>query len=409
MNIVINVKQLGKAYPIYSSSWSRLLEWILPWREPRHKLHWILRDLNFSVSAGEVLGIIGVNGAGKSTLLKMVSGIARPTVGSVTISGSVAALLELGIGFHTEFTGRQNVYLAAQLLGLSSSEIDLLMPKILEFAEIGEYIDQPVRVYSSGMQMRLAFSVATAKRPDVLIVDEALSVGDTYFQHKSFSRIRQFQAEGTALLIVSHDKSVIQSICNKAILLNGGTVVADGDPEYVMNCYSAMISGIEASKIATKSISDGRVQTISGNGDAVISKVELRDDSGLTVDVLRVGQAVVLYVEIIAKKFIPRLVFGYGIKDRIGMVVFGTNTALKKKELKDVLPGDKYCIKVEFPANLGIGSYSIQLGLHGSDTHIESNYEWRDLALVFNVINSEHDGFEGCAWIDPKISISKEL
>ena len=162
-----------------------LAEWLLPGDRPRHTLKWVLRDVSFTVAPGEAVGIIGLNGAGKSTLLKMITGTTQPTEGSVFMSGRVAALLELGMGFHPDFTGRQNAYMAGQLLGYSVEDIARLMPEIEAFAEIGDYIDQPVRVYSSGMQMRLAFSVATAIRPDTLIVDEALSVGDTYFQHKS--------------------------------------------------------------------------------------------------------------------------------------------------------------------------------------------------------------------------------
>src|SRR5579862_3817599 len=218
----IRVSQLGKAYKYYPTRWSRLAEWLVPFGPPRHELKWVLRDINFHVSPGESVGIIGINGAGKSTLLKLIAGTAIATKGSVAMTGRVAALLELGMGFHPDFTGRQNAFMAGQLLGLGTQELLALMPEIEAFAEIGDYVDQPVRVYSSGMQMRLAFSVATAKRPDILIVDEALSVGDAYFQHKSFDRIREFKQQGTTLLMVSHDKTAIQSICDRAILLDAG-------------------------------------------------------------------------------------------------------------------------------------------------------------------------------------------
>jgi lipopolysaccharide transport system ATP-binding protein len=208
----ISVKGLGKAYKQYNNRWLRLLDWLSPGSKQWHRLNWVLQDLEFEVQAGEALGIIGVNGAGKSTLLKIITGTTQATTGQVQLQGRVAALLELGMGFHPDFTGRQNAMMAAQLQGLSAQEIQQLMPSIEAFAEIGPSIDAPVRIYSSGMQMRLAFSVATAIRPDVLIVDEALSVGDAYFQHKSFERIREFQKSGTTLLLVSHDKAAIQSI-----------------------------------------------------------------------------------------------------------------------------------------------------------------------------------------------------
>ncbi|MDD5115021.1 MAG: ABC transporter ATP-binding protein, partial [Methylobacter sp.] len=224
----ISITNLGKAYKQYPTRWSRLVEWFVPFSKPQHQLKWVLQDINFTVNPGEAVGIIGINGAGKSTLLKMIVGTTQPTTGSINITGRVAALLELGMGFHPDFTGRQNTYLAGQLLGMSVEEITNLMPEIEDFAEIGDYMDQPVRVYSSGMQMRVAFSIATARRPDVLIVDEALSVGDAYFQHKSFDRIREFRKQGTTLLIVSHDKSAIQSICDRAILLNAGKLAMQG-------------------------------------------------------------------------------------------------------------------------------------------------------------------------------------
>src|SRR5690606_6737354 len=183
----------GKAYKEYPNRWARLAEWLVPFSKPRHRLKWVLQDVSFSVEPGQALGIVGINGAGKSTLLKMITGTTQPSSGQIHIQGRVAALLELGMGFHPDFSGRQNVFMAGQLLGLSMEELQALMPEIEAFAEIGPYMDQPVRTYSSGMQMRLAFSVATARRPDVLIVDEALSVGDAYFQHKSFNRIREFR------------------------------------------------------------------------------------------------------------------------------------------------------------------------------------------------------------------------
>ncbi|HEN3619177.1 TPA: ABC transporter ATP-binding protein, partial [Yersinia enterocolitica] len=225
----VSVKNLGKAYKQYPTKLGRLKEWIFP--KKYHTLNWVLRFVDFNINPGESVGIIGINGAGKSTLLKLITGTAAPTEGNVTIRGRVAALLELGMGFHPDFTGRQNVFMSGQLLGLSVPEIEKLMPEIIKFSEIGDYIDQAVRVYSSGMQVRLAFSVATAVRPDVLIIDEALSVGDAYFQHKSFERIKEFKRQGTTLLIVSHDKQAIQNICDKVILIAKGQKIMEGEPE----------------------------------------------------------------------------------------------------------------------------------------------------------------------------------
>ncbi|MGU3775973.1 ABC transporter ATP-binding protein [Burkholderia metallica] len=395
----ITVTNLGKAYKQYPTRWSRLVEWMDPRRKQHHKLHWVLRDLNFSVRAGEAIGIIGINGAGKSTLLKMIVGTTQPTVGSVTMTGRVAALLELGMGFHPDFTGRQNVMMAGQLLGYSVDELTAMMPEIEAFAEIGEYIDQPVRVYSSGMQMRLAFSVATARRPDVLIVDEALSVGDAYFQHKSFDRIREFGRQGTTLLIVAHDKAAIQAICDRAILLNAGRLEMEGPPEAVMDYYNAMLADRENSEVRQEKLDSGAVQTISGTGEALIDEVTLLDQSGQPVEIIGVAQPVALRVKVKCVKAIPELVVGYMIKDRLGQTVFGTNTYHLKQVLVDLVEGQTVELHFEFLANIGVGSYSVAVALHTGDAHLANNYQWRDHALVFNVVNIKMDDFVGVAWL----------
>jgi lipopolysaccharide transport system ATP-binding protein len=401
----ITVSNLGKAYKQYPNRFSRLVEWIMPGGAQRYQLKWVLQDINFNVKPGEAVGIIGNNGAGKSTLLKLITGTTLPTQGKVNIQGRVAAMLELGMGFHPDFTGRENVYMAAQLIGIDSEGIKRLMPDIEAFSEIGEYIDQPVRVYSSGMQMRLAFSVATAIRPDVLIVDEALSVGDAYFQHKSFDRIRAFRAQGTTLLIVSHDKQAIQSICDRAILLVKGQILMEGHPESVMDYYNAMLADHQEQKIRQNTMEDGKVQTISGTGEAAITKVKLCNLQGEKLDVVNVGDTVCVHVAVTVNQPLAELVLGYMIKDRLGQPIFGTNTFHYHQTLKDVAKGQKIDFKFQFDANIGPGHYSVALALHSRDTHIEKNYEWRDLALVFNVINLDKPEFVGVAWLAPQISV----
>lgn len=397
----IRVINLGKAYKQYPTRWSRLAEWVLPFAGIRHKLQWVLQNINFRVVSGEAVGIIGINGAGKSTLLKMITGTTQSTTGSVEISGRVAALLELGMGFHPDFSGRQNCFMAGQLLGLSVEEIAELMPEIEAFAEIGAYIDQPVRVYSSGMQMRLAFSVATAKRPDVLIVDEALSVGDAYFQHKSFDRIREFRKSGTTLLIVSHDKSAIQSICDRAILLESGRIAREGDPEEVLNFYNALLSDRENITIRQEVKDDGKTQIVSGSGEAGITDIALLDENGGYVEVVNVGQTMTLRITVDIHDDLPELVLGYMIKDRVGQQIYGTNTHHLKRKLENLTKGERIEYTFIFPANLGIGSYSISVALHTGDTHIVKNFEWRDLALVFHVVNVNRDTFVGLTWLPP--------
>ena len=404
----ITVSQLGKAYRQYPSQWARLAEWLLPASaRPRHQVYQVLQDISFQVQPGETVGVVGINGAGKSTLLKVLTGTTRPTTGQVNVSGRVAALLELGLGFHPEFTGRQNVYMAGQLLGLQAHDIDRLMPAIQAFAEIGPYIDQPVRVYSSGMQMRLAFSVATAHRPDVLIIDEALSVGDAYFQHKSFERIRSFRQQGTTILLVSHDKGTIQSICDRAILLNAGRISKQGPPDEVMDYYNAMLAERETSNIEQTRTADGRVQTRSGTGEVTLTDIQLLDESQQPLQVLEVGQPVVLHIQVRVNQPIQTLVFGYLIKDRLGQSVYGTNTQHLGQPQANLQSGELITCHFAFNANIGPGSYSISVAHVGTADHLTSNYEWRDLALVFTVVNLQHPHFEGSSWLPPSLDITR--
>lgn len=404
----ITVSHLGKAYKQYSSRWSRLVEWLDPRNKPRHHLKWILQDINFTIKPGEATGIIGINGAGKSTLLKMITGTTQPTTGSVHITGRVAALLELGMGFHPDFTGRQNVYMAGQLMGYSLEDITALMPHIEAFAEIGDYIDQPVRVYSSGMQMRLAFSVATAHRPDVLIVDEALSVGDAYFQHRSFARIRAYRKQGTTLLIVSHDKQAIQSICDRAILLNGGKLTMEGEPEAVMDYYNALLADHQNESIQQTRDESGRIKTSSGTGEAIVEEVHLLNDQNEALEVINVGQPVCLRIVVRMVEDVSELVVGYMIKDRLGQPVFGTNTHHLASKLESLPKGQRVSVKFSFNANIGEGHYSLSIALHTGDTHLYKNFEWRDFALVFNVVNMGKARFVGVAWIPPSLEFQND-
>ena len=399
------VSHVGKAYKRYAGKWARMLEWLTG--KTRHDKNWVLRDIHFTVNPGEAVGIVGVNGAGKSTLLKIITGTTQPSSGSVHTEGRVAALLELGMGFHPDFTGRQNVFMAGQLLGLHSDEIAACLPAIEAFAEIGDYIDRPVRTYSSGMQMRLAFSVATAVRPAVLIVDEALSVGDAYFQHKSFSKIREFREQGTTLLIVSHDRSAIQSLCDRAILLERGFVIKDGPPEEVMDFYNALIAERENATVEVKRLDDGRAQTTSGTGEARVASIELRNEQGETVEYVNVGEPVRLEVKIRLHADLPELVFGYMIKDRLGQSVFGTNTHHLKVKMAQLKKDELLTLVFSFPANIGLGSYSVSTALHVADTHLATNYEWRDQALMFNVVNVNRDQFVGVNWIPPLVEYQR--
>jgi len=387
--IAVRTRQLGKAYKRYRRKAGRLLEWI--GAGPQHELTWVLRDVTFDIERGESVGIVGANGAGKSTLLKIIAQTVRPTTGAFELEGRVAALLELGIGFHPDFTGRQNVLMSGNLLGIQTSELERLMGAIEAFAEIGDYIDRPVRTYSSGMQVRLAFSVATAVRPDILIVDEALSVGDAYFQHKSFDRIRQFRDQGTTLLFVSHSPGAVKTLCDRAILLEHGCVLRDDAPDATLEYYNAIIAAHRAEHAIRETETEtGRKATRSGTSDATISEVELLKE-GRSVRAVHSGDSVTVRISLSTQSALPDLTVGILIRDRLGNDVFGTNTFHLGMNRTAVTAGERLAIEFDFPSlDLGAGTYSLTAALHSHEVHISSNYDWWDRAVVFQVIQKSH-------------------
>lgn len=402
---LLDVENLGKVYRSYAAEWRRVLHWLgLPMSSVSE--YWALRHVSFRIERGEAVGIVGQNGAGKSTLLKLVTGTARANEGRIGTMGRVSAILELGMGFNPDLTGRENCRHAAGLMGHAEADIVRMLPEIEAFAEIGDYFDQPVRTYSSGMQMRVAFGVATAVRPDILIVDEALAVGDTYFQHKSFARIREFREQGTTLLIVSHDRSAVQQLCDRAILLDQGRLIKDGGVEEVMDYYNALIAERENQTVTVTRLEDGRVQTVSGTGEASVERVGLHDARGEPVEFVNVGQAVELRIRARVHQSVPRLVLGYIIRDRLGQAIYGTNTHYTRQALESVPTGAVIDYVIRFPMNIGAGTYSISTALVSTETHLENNYEWRDLALLFTVANLDKPFFVGTAWVQPSIELT---
>lgn len=362
----INVSNLGKAYKQYPARLSRLIEWFMPFSKARHQLKWVLQDINFIVNPGEAVGIIGINGAGKSTLLKMITGTTQPTTGSVHITGRVAALLELGMGFHPDFTGRQNAYMAGQLLGMSVEEITRLMPEIEAFAEIGDYIDQPVRVYSSGMQVRLAFSLATANRPDILIVDEALAVGDISFQQKCFERIQKYKKSGTSLLFVSHDLNIIYRLCNKAVLINQGFVAAYGDVRYVASKYEAILKGADSSS-TQELLSNESKELIDSDylvNSHFFTSIVISSVSSGSADVLLEGEIAQIKVGLRNLENYDDPHVGFQIRDKMGVIVFETNTYCMGCKVLDYVNEDGVAeLHFIFTVNLARGVYTISFDI----------------------------------------------
>jgi lipopolysaccharide transport system ATP-binding protein len=372
----IHVRDLGKAFKTYPKRWDRLLEWCLPVRRARHQLTWVLADINFFIRPGEAVGLIGVNGAGKSTLLKLITGTSQPTTGAIGLEGRVAALLELGMGFQPDLTGRQNAVLSAQLMGLAAQQIDALMPSILEFAEIGDYIDRPLRVYSSGMQMRLAFAVATCVRPDILIVDEALAVGDVFFQQKCFDRITDFTRAGTTLLFVSHSSSTVLSICTRCILLRGGRVAFDGDPADALDLYQADLLGRIDRGDAPMHVTHGKPSVAPAGQEALAGKtgsittpsgdcvgVQLLDADGQPRSSVVADQRVVLQIDYRLHEALRDPHVGFKIRNRFGAVLFETNSYCMGRRLGARPAGSLLTVQFSFPMVLVPDEYTITVGL----------------------------------------------
>jgi lipopolysaccharide transport system ATP-binding protein len=406
----LKVNGLGKAYRTFGTEWARVLSWFgVPVSAAAE--HWVLRHVSFEVRPGEAVAIIGHNGAGKSTLLKLITGTLRPSEGTVAVNGRVSAILELGMGFNPEFTARQNVRHSAGLMGFSAAQIDQMMPEVEEFAEIGEYFDQPMRTYSSGMQMRVAFAIATASRPDLLIVDEALSVGDSYFQHKSFDRIRRFAKQGTTLLFVTHSMADVRALCNRGILLSAGAVLKDGLPDEVADYYNALVAAKENRTLSLEQRRErsGWLMTKSGTGEATVIAMELTDAvSGEEIKLAQVGQRLQLRTHVKVQENVPALVLGYMLRDRTGHVVWGSNTWHTKQRLTDLKAGQKITFNLSFTCSLGPGAYSFSPALVSTDTHIVNNYEWTDNAFVFDVMNADYPVFIGSNHLDAQFEIHRE-
>jgi lipopolysaccharide transport system ATP-binding protein len=403
----LRVQNLGKSYRQWGSEFLRIASWFISSIAPIEE-RWVLKRVSFNIGPGEAVGIIGQNGAGKSTLLKLITGTTKPTQGSVELIGRVSAILELGMGFSPDLTGRQNAYHSASLMGYSQVDIERNMPEIEEFAEVGDYFDQPVRVYSSGMQMRVAFSVATAFKPDLLIVDEALSVGDSYFQHKSFDRIRQFRDEGVSIMLVTHSMGDVRALCNRVILLDKGVVLRDGKPDEVVDFYNALIAAKENTNLTVEQRREkgGWLFTKSGTGEARIQSIKLLDaKTGSDLKVAQVGQFLELLMEVLIYENIPKLVLGVKISDKQGHIIWGTNTWHTHQVENSLIKGETLNYKFKFNCNLGPGSYSISVALCSSDTHLINNYEWSENLLVFDVINANKNIFIGSQWMDVDILV----
>lgn len=377
---VIVAEGVGKYFRYYRSNFDRAVEWMTFDRSRRHEGHWALRDISFQIARGESVGIIGHNGAGKSTLLKLLTGTTQPTVGRVAVDGRVAALLELGMGFHPDFTGRQNVETGGRLLGLSEREIRSHLDWIVSFADLEPYIDRPLRTYSSGMQMRLAFALATALRPEVLIIDEALAVGDIRFQQRCFERIDAFRTAGTTLLFVSHDLGAVYRLCHRVLVLEHGRLLFDGPPKNGIELYySSMLritTGAQAAPVATHGEDAERelppIETSPElfpmrPSDLVTPACQLLhtrwyDEHGTPVHLLVHKTTVSLAVTIRLAEMFEDPHVGFKIHDRTGLVIFETNTYCMRQRIGRVQAGIIRSV-FTFRCRLVWGEYTLTIGV----------------------------------------------
>ncbi|WP_025031008.1 ABC transporter ATP-binding protein [Nitratireductor aquibiodomus] len=406
---VLTLDDVSKHYAAYPSNLIRFANWFGAGLQPAEVFK-AVSNVSFSLRNGEAIALIGQNGAGKSTLLKMITGTVRPSSGRIAVQGRIGAILELGLGFNPEFTGRQNVYQAGGLMGFPREELTRLMPSIEDFAELGDFFDQPLRVYSSGMQARLAFSLATAVRPDVLIIDEVLSVGDSYFQHKSFDRMRRFRDEGAAIVLVTHGLGDVRALCDRVLLLDKGRVVKDGAPDEVVDYYNAMIAEKDNARLQVEQSrgENGWQYTRSGTYEVTMTNLQLLDaQTKQPVATARIGQSLVLRLTAQANTGIPNLVLGCMLRDRTGHVIWGTNTWHTRQAVQNVGPGESVHFNLHFPCHLGPGSYSLTPALTSSDTHLDNNYEWQDNAVVFEVVNPDRPVFIGSSWLDTKFEVKR--
>lgn len=422
--VAIRVRGASKCYQIYEHPQDRLKQALFRGRRRYYREFWALRGLDFEVHRGETVGIIGRNGSGKSTLLQLICGTLTPTAGEVQVNGRVAALLELGAGFNPEFSGRENVYMNAALLGLSRAEIDARIAAILAFADIGDFIDQPVKTYSSGMYVRLAFAVIAHVDADILIIDEALAVGDAFFTQKCMRFLRQFRKTGT-LLFVSHDSGAVVNLCDRALWLQQGELVAIGAAKAVTEQYLASLfeeadgevtakEPVAAAPRVVAKVEDWRDQRLGlvnasplrndlqvfrfdpdasqsfGQGLARILDVRLTDADGVALNWVVGGEVVCLQVDVRALGPLDSPIVGFYVKDRLGQTLFGDNTYLSYADRpRSLLAGDsvRACFRFPMPL-LPVGDYSIAVAVANGTQAEHVQHHWIHDALLFKSLSS---------------------
>lgn len=381
----IRVKKVSKMYKLYNRNRDRILDAFGMSKKSKYREHYALQDLSFDIKTGECVGIIGTNGAGKSTILKIITGVLNPSDGEVEINGRISALLELGAGFNMEYTGIENIYLNGTMIGFSKEEIDEKLDSILDFADIGDFVYQPVKTYSSGMFVRLAFAVAINIDPEILIVDEALSVGDVFFQAKCYHKFEEFKKLGKTILFVSHDLGSVSKYCDRVVLLNHGKKEAEGNPKEMIGLYKRLLvnrlnTGDEPSTLLENKEKTGVVSATKvwkdfykinpdldeyGNGMAHIIDFAVRDEEGIITDSVEKGATFSITSKVKFEERIQNPIFTFSFKNIQGTTLTGTNTMYEKKEIDEVNPGEVYTCTFTQDMNLQGGEYLLSISCTG--------------------------------------------
>ena len=425
----IRVENVSKMYKLYDKPSDRLKEALGFTKKVRYKEYYALKDLSFDVKRGETVGIIGTNGAGKSTILKIITGVLSQTDGEVEINGRISALLELGAGFNQEYNGIENIYLNGTMMGFTREEIDAKMDSILEFADIGDFVQQPVKTYSSGMFVRLAFAVAINIEPEILIVDEALSVGDVFFQAKCYQKFEEFKREGKTILFVSHDLGSISKYCDRVILLNKGRKVSEGTPKEMIDLYKKILTGTgeEERKNASEAghteqqITSIRENNVKGNwkehfqinpnldeygdGKADIIDFAVVDENGNLTNAIQKGTRFKLKSKVLFHEDVYDPIFTYTFKNVKGVDITGTNTMFEKKDIGLARKGEIYVTTFEQDMYLQGAEYLLSMSCTSYENgQLKAHHRMYDLISVTVISDKNTVGFYD---MNSKVTIEK--
>ena len=394
--VAIEATNIVKVYKLYDKLRDRMFD-AFGLGKKKHKLYYALNGVSLKVYQGETVGIIGTNGSGKSTLLKIITGVLNQTSGEITVNGRISALLELGAGFNMEYNGIENIYLNGTMMGFSEKEIDSKLPEILEFADIGDYVYQPVKTYSSGMFVRLAFAVAINIEPEILIVDEALSVGDVFFQAKCYHKFEEFKAMGKTIIFVSHDLGSISKYCDRVFLLNKGNLLGEGSPKEMIDAFKRVLVGQYEEdgeqENARKETLNPQVQEY-GTRQAVIEDCYVTDENGVRCTAVLKGTEFTIHMKVRINDYIPAPIFAVSFKDIRGTEITGTNTMAEKAFLDSVEPGQRKEITFTQKMSLQGGEYLLSFGVTGyNGNNFEVYHRLYDVLNVTVVSDKNTVGF----------------